>query len=474
MARLSSLRSRARCDVAQAAVRTLTVAALLLGACTENPAAPIHDPDNGPAAGATGQLIVESRGLPSGIKSRVTVQGPGGYRQQASSGDTLRGLAPGAYTVNADAAVVAGTNVAPDESTQTVMVDGGLRPQSIIISFDALLRRALVIVDVGGLPAGVSANLRLTSPTGAVKTATRTDSVDYAALGDWTLEASPVTVGASVYTPNPTSQSRTVRDRDAVKLSVRYEVGTGSSPRARRRGSSHRLEWHDHHRPQWVFHARSRAPRRSHGSDHRELHHCRDVRVTTNGVTWCKGHTGVHHRAGAGIGGGRGATVSYAATAAPTGTLALTVNGLPSGQNAQVSVTGPNGYARAITATTSITGLTPGAYTISATRVRTTTGTYNGSPSSQVVNVLSAQSVSGSVTYAAMPAVVELPITGLPNGTAGAVTLTAPSGTNTTHTASTVIGNAATGRWRVAAANVTPAASRTRLHRRVTTDRAGR
>ena len=452
MTRLSSLRSRARCDVAQAAVRTLTVAALLLGACTENPAAPVHDPDNGPTAGATGQLIVESRGLPSGIKSRVTVQGPGGYRQQASSGDTLRGLAPGAYTVNADAAVVAGTNVAPDESTQTVMVDGGLRPQSIIISFDALLRRALVIVDVGGLPAGVSANLRLTSPTGAVKTATRTDSVDYAALGDWTLEASPVTVGASVYTPNPTSQSRTVRDRDAVKLSVRYEVGTGSLALAvvgLPTGSNGNVTITGPNGFSRTLTGTTTLTGLTTGS-----YTIAATSVTTNGVTYAPTPASTTVQVQASVV-AAGATVSYAATAAPTGTLALTVNGLPSGQNAQVSVTGPNGYARAITATTSITGLTPGAYTISATRVRTTTGTYNGSPSSQVVNVLSAQSVSGSVTYAAMPAVVELPITGLPNGTAGAVTLTAPSGTNTTHTASTVIGNAATGRWRVAAANVT-------------------
>lgn len=380
------------------------------------------------------------------------MQGPGGYRQQASSGDTLRGLAPGAYTVNADAAVVAGTNVAPDESTQTVMVDGGLRPQSIIISFDALLRRALVIVDVGGLPAGVSANLRLTSPTGAVKTATRTDSVDYAALGDWTLEASPVTVGASVYTPNPTSQSRTVRDRDAVKLSVRYEVGTGSLALAvvgLPTGSNGNVTITGPNGFSRTLTGTTTLTGLTTGS-----YTIAATSVTANGVTYAPTPASTTVQVQASVV-AAGATVSYAATAAPTGTLALTVNGLPTGQNAQVSVTGPNGYARAITATTSIAGLTPGAYTITAARVRTTTGTYNGSPSSQVVNVLSAQSISGSVTYAAMPAVVELPITGLPNGTAGAVTLTAPSGTNTTHTASTVIGNAATGRWRVAAANVT-------------------
>lgn len=452
MTRLSSLRSRARCDVAQAAVRTLTVAALLLGACTENPAAPIHDPDNGHASGATGQLIVESRGLPAGLKSRVTVQGPGGYRQQASSGDTLRGLAPGAYTVNADAAVVAGTSVAPDESTQTVMVDGGLRPQSIIISFDALLRRALVIVDVAGLPSGVSANLRLTSPTGAVKTATRTDSVDYAALGDWTLEASPVTVGASTYTPNPTSQSRTVRDRDAVKLSVRYEVGTGSLALAvvgLPSGANGNVTITGPNGFSRTLTGTTTLTGLTIGS-----YTIAATSVTANGVTYAPTPASTTVQVQASVV-AAGATVSYAATAAPTGTLALTVNGLPAGQNAQVSVTGPNGYARTITTTTSITGLTPGAYTITAAHVRTSSGAYNGLPSSQVVNVLSAQSVSGSITYAALPAVVELPITGLPNGTAAAVTLTAPSGTNTTHTASTVIGNAATGRWRMAAANVT-------------------
>lgn len=451
MTRLFSLGSRARCDVAQAAVRTLTVASLLLGACTENPIAPTLD--EGPiASGSTGQLIVEARGLPAGTQSQARIQGPEGYQRQVISGDTLRGLTPGAYTITADPATVGGTSVSPETSVQTVLVDGSLIPQHIIISFDAVPRRAMVIVDVGGLPTGVSANLRLSGPSNSTQTITRTDTVSNAVAGEWTLDALPVTVGVTTYVPTPATQSRSVRGRDVVKLSARYEVSTASIALAivgLPAGVSGNVTVTGPDAFSRALTGTATLTGLASGT-----YAILATPVTVNGVIYNPTPTSsviqVQPSAVA-----TGVTISYAATAAaPTGTLALTVSGLPGGTPAQITVTGPNNYSRSVSATTSISSLTPGAYTVSAFRVRTSTGAYAGLPATQVITVIAGQSQTGTVAYTALPAVVELPITGLPNGVAATVTLTDPAGASTTHTQSAVIGNAATGRWRAAAASV--------------------
>src|SRR4051812_45359403 len=53
-----------------------------------------------------------------------------------------------------------------------------------------------------------------------------------------------------------------------------------------------------------------------------------------------------------------------------TGKLSLTVAGLPTGTSAQVTLTGPNNYSRALTASDVIANLEPGDYTIKASSVR--------------------------------------------------------------------------------------------------------
>jgi hypothetical protein len=52
-----------------------------------------------------------------------------------------------------------------------------------------------------------------------------------------------------------------------------------------------------------------------------------------------------------------------------TGSLAISVSGLPSGATTSASVVGPNGYSRTITTSTTLTGLTTGYYTTTAADV---------------------------------------------------------------------------------------------------------
>ena len=79
--------------------------------------------------------------------------------------------------------------------------------------------------------------------------------------------------------------------------------------------------------------------------------------------------------------------------------LALTISGLPPGVAASVRVTGPNGYDYPATATTTLSGLEAGVYTVAAQSVSSSGTEYDPSPGTQNVNVTNEASASASVGY---------------------------------------------------------------------------
>lgn len=147
---------------------------------------------------------------------------------------------------------------------------------------------------------------------------------------------------------------------------------------------------------------------------------------------------------------------------APTtnGALALTVTGLPFGVGADLTVSGPGGFSRALTTSITLAELTPGRYTISSNLVRVPSGAaigaYAPSATSQFVDVGSGPPTLVTVTYAALPAVVDIAISGLPNGVGALVKLTSPSG-DVVVTTSLRMSPAAAGRWLLSASPVSSA-----------------
>jgi hypothetical protein len=101
------------------------------------------------------------------------------------------------------------------------------------------------------------------------------------------------------------------------------------------------------------------------------------------------------------VNGTASASVSYGPA---TGNLSVTVNGLGTGNSAAVTVTGAGGYSRAVTATTTIAGLNPGDYTVSARDTVATGGTpHTASPASQTVTVPARMTGTATVTYSPPP-----------------------------------------------------------------------
>ncbi len=103
---------------------------------------------------------------------------------------------------------------------------------------------------------------------------------------------------------------------------------------------------------------------------------------------------------GAVIGAGETARVSFAVTcAATTGSLRITITGLPSGTNAAVTVSGPNSYSQAVAASGTLAGLTPGSYGVNARDVTAGNITYTASVSSSTVAVSAGASPTVTVSY---------------------------------------------------------------------------
>jgi hypothetical protein len=100
---------------------------------------------------------------------------------------------------------------------------------------------------------------------------------------------------------------------------------------------------------------------------------------------------------------GETATTTFAVTCtATTGALTVTITGLPAGTSAAVTVTGPNSFSRAVTATATLADLTPGSYTVAAADVANGGTQYTPSPKSRVVSVAAAATASAAVAYAAV------------------------------------------------------------------------
>jgi hypothetical protein len=124
-----------------------------------------------------------------------------------------------------------------------------------------------------------------------------------------------------------------------------------------------------------------------------------------------------------------------------SGTLMLTVLGLPNGSAAAVAVTGPNGFSQQASATQSFTQLTPGNYTVTASTVMVGSAEYMPNPPSQTVAVTpSGGQANASVFYSQATGNLAVTITGLGTGSTAAVSVTGPGYNQDVPTSTTLSG----------------------------------
>jgi hypothetical protein len=144
------------------------------------------------------------------------------------------------------------------------------------------------------------------------------------------------------------------------------------------------------------------------------------------------------------------ATVTYGIA---SGSLLVTVTGLPSGP-AAITVTGPGGFNQTLTATTTLSNLTPGSYTLTPSPVIVSNATYASTQASAAIVVAGSTTPTVVlVTYVLASGSLQVTVTGLPSGPA-AIDVAGPGGFNQTVTATTTLTNLAPGAYTLTASPV--------------------
>lgn len=110
-----------------------------------------------------------------------------------------------------------------------------------------------------------------------------------------------------------------------------------------------------------------------------------------------------------------------------TARLDLEVLGLPNGSVPNVVVTGPGGFSRTVTGSTTIDLLSPGSYTLTATEVIASSRVHRPDPPTQTVTLApDTTPARATIGYGAGTGTLDITITGLPQSTPAIVTITGP------------------------------------------------
>lgn len=125
--------------------------------------------------------------------------------------------------------------------------------------------------------------------------------------------------------------------------------------------------------------------------------------------------------------GGGGGSGSSGSGAPSTGSLAVSVSGLPAGLNAAVAVSGPGGYSQTVLATQTAGNLTPGTYTVAALDVLSGSAVYSPRPGTQTIAVSAGNTATASVSYTG-PGAFGLVLQEAVSGLSAPLFLTAPEG----------------------------------------------
>lgn len=126
-----------------------------------------------------------------------------------------------------------------------------------------------------------------------------------------------------------------------------------------------------------------------------------------------------------------GSTAIVVVAYAPRGgTLAVTIEGLPPTVDADVTVNGPDGFVRDLTASETLLDVPPGVYSMTATGLEIGSNRYVASASGSPAEVSSNSGAAIGVAYALVPGSLELTISGLPPGLDADLLVTGPDGSS--------------------------------------------
>lgn len=408
------------------------LALVLLAACGGSDA-----PTGGNAAATkSASLTVTMTNLPSSATASVTVAGPGGFTRVIPSTTTLTGLTPGSYAVTANAVETETAVYAAVPTSQNVELPAS-SSRSVEISY--ALASGILELAVSGLPSGVAAVVTVTGPNNYSHITTTSETLLKLTPGTYTVTPASVTVAGDAYAA-PTG-SRTVditATQTPYAVPVAYVITTGrlqvkanglpggASPTFQVTGPN-------------GFNQTAAADQVLSGLAP-GMYTIGSPNVVVGSTTYIPTAGRMPVAVGASAVPVQ-ATVAYALFG---GSLSIAVSGLPQGA---IAVQGPNGYSASITTSGTITGLTPGTYTIVAAPMMQGVHRYSGSPATQNVTVAASGTANATVTYAISTGSISLSMNGLLSGMLGNVRVTGPGSYSQTITETQVLATLTPGQY---------------------------
>lgn len=342
---------------------------------------------NGEVGPAPGNLEVAVSGLPSGAEANVTVTGPGGFSQILSSSQTLTGLTPGVYTVIADdaehdgdiyiASVTGSPATVTEGDTASVSVDYALE--------EAAFDPGTLEVAVTGLASTAEADVSVTGPNGFSEQVTATTTFTGLVAGAYAVTANDVTVEGIIYNAAVTGSPANVPEGGTATVTVTYTQGevTPGSLQVSVSGLPSEADADvTVTGPEGFSETLTESTTLENLLPGEYLVTAEDV--THDDDTYAAAVSG--SPATVPPGGSASAEVAYTfLDPGEVGTLDVTIEGLESGVDADVTVNGPGGFVQHLTESATLTGLAPGNYEVTAQAVSVEDATFmpvvTGSPS---------------------------------------------------------------------------------------------
>lgn len=394
----------------------------------------------------TGALDVTVSGLPPGGVGDLTITGPNNFRRSFGITTSLVALASGTYHVDARGVRLAGGAFAPTTAQYDIVVTAGITPAVVTVAY--VLAPSIINVYVSGLPTNAPAAITLTPPSGSPIAVTATTRLPAALAGRWVMTAAVVHSGGFTWTPSPATKDTSVTSADSLTFNVQYTLSTGAlavvvaglptgspgavnvtGPNGFLRTLTATTTITDLAPGTYTVSADSLLVN---GTMYRSLSGAQQVPVTASLSA-------------------AGATVTYSSAVA---TLIVGVTSVPVGATNFIEVTGPNGFSRFISGTTTFPNVAQGTYTVTASPIVLPGGVrYDATPASAQRTLTYGASDSIGVTYARAGGRLAVTVTGLPSGANAALTLTGNSA-NLPITGTTTIDNLAPGAYTLNAAAV--------------------
>ena len=341
-----------------------------------------------------GNLSVAISGLPGGVNAAVVVTGPNGFVRNVAGSQTLSGLVPGSYSVDASTVSSGGQTYVPSPTSQTKTVNIGSTSTASVAYVGTT---GSLAITVNGLPGGVNAGITVTGPGGYNHAVTGTTTLSGLVPGSYTVAAASVSSGGQTYNASPTTQNATVSVGATAAATVNYAGILGNlavTITGLPGGASAAVTVTGPGGYNQSLTATQTLVGLTAGT-----YTVTASNVSSGGTTYLPAPTSQTASVSSGT------TANRSVTYAATGSLTVTVTGLPGGALAAVTVTGPGGYNQSVTATTTLTTLTVGSYTVAAGNVASGGSSYGPTPATQNVSVTGGATASATVTYAVLSGV---------------------------------------------------------------------